>query len=351
MCGRAACPRTRSLALFVGALAACQPASLEARRSAFGRRDAPHAAGAAASRLRGGSDAVSFQQQYWIPLESSPEVRAPRPLARARRRPCLRPARVSSTPRPLPLPLPRPPQVFNDFVRRVGVQGGWAFTDVLGLDEELLAMVPQPCIAVVLLFPVSQQLAASEAARARIGGARPSSPRVFFMRQYVGNACGTVAAMHALMNNREQLTVGSGPLRELMGPAEPAGANAGAESSGGGAGAERLGERLSSSAGLMQASETSARLGGTPAPARGVDADYHYVCFIRSAHDGCLYELDGTKPAPINHGPVPDAGSGGLLRGAARVIREHFVAQMPDGHFNVMALVADPDGSLALARD
>lgn len=209
-------------------------------------------------------------------------------------------------------------------------------------------MVPQPCIAVILLFPVSQQLARSEMARARRGSAHAVSPRVFFMRQYVGNACGTVAAMHALMNNRAQLTVGSGPLHELMGPSDSGDANAddGCDSEQQPAGAERLGARLSSSAGLMQASETSARLGSTPAPERGVDADYHYICFVQ-AHDGCLYELDGTKPTPINHGPIKQ----GLLQESARVIREHFVSQMPGGHFNVMALVADPDGSLALARD
>ncbi|KAJ1619036.1 hypothetical protein T492DRAFT_1088622, partial [Pavlovales sp. CCMP2436] len=94
----------------------------------------------------------------------------------------------------------------------------------------------------------------------------------------------------------------------------------------------------------MAASESSAQLGGT-VPQRGVDADYHYICFVRSSDDGCLYELDGTKPFPINHGPV----GADLLTGAARVIKEHFVAHMPGGHFNVMALVGDPDGTLAAA--
>ncbi|KAG8459957.1 hypothetical protein KFE25_011006 [Diacronema lutheri] len=295
------------VALVVGALVACAPAATEARRRARGR---------AASRLRGGSDAAtSFQQQYWIPLESSPEV-------------------------------------FNDFARRMGVGAGWAFADVLGLDDELLQMVPQPCIAVVLLFPVSPRLSRSELARARRRSERAVSPRVFFMRQYVGNACGTVAALHALLNNRQHLSLGAGPLRELVATGEGEG-----ESDGEGAqacdddqapaDAELLGERMSSSTGVMAASESSGQLGGTPAPARGVDADYHYICFVQSAADGCLYELDGTKPSPINHGPVAD----GLLRDAARAIKRHFVTQMPDGHFNVMALVKDEDGSLAAARD
>jgi len=235
----------------------------------------------------------------------------------------------------------------------VGVGDGWAFTDVLGLDEELLALVPQPCIAVVMLFPVNAVLTASEMERRR-DIARYSariSPRVFFMRQYIGNACGTVAAMHALMNNRERLVVSDGPLSSMADAGEcgesPGSTNADAacddrrqvES------ASTLGEKLSQSEDLMRASDTSARAGQTATPTRGVDADYHYVCFIE--RDGELYELDGTKSLPVNHGPIQRD----LLHDASRAIHKHFVSKMPDGHFNVMALCRDEDGSLAAARD
>ena len=32
--------------------------------------------------------------------------------------------------------------------------------------------------------------------------------------------------------------------------------------------------------------------------------DNHFVCFIEM--DGNLFELDGTKPGPIDHGPISD---------------------------------------------
>ena len=34
------------------------------------------------------------------------------------------------------------------------------------------------------------------------------SPNVYFMRQTVGNACGTIGLLHAVLNNRELIQMG-----------------------------------------------------------------------------------------------------------------------------------------------
>ena len=34
----------------------------------------------------------------------------------------------------------------------------YQFHDVFGLDSELLAMVPQPCIALLLLYPINEKV-------------------------------------------------------------------------------------------------------------------------------------------------------------------------------------------------
>jgi Ubiquitin carboxyl-terminal hydrolase, family 1 len=39
---------------------------------------------------------------------------------------------------------------------------------------------------------------------------------VFFFRQTIGNACGTIGLLHALANNTEHLQMGDGPLAKLL---------------------------------------------------------------------------------------------------------------------------------------
>jgi hypothetical protein len=46
----------------------------------------------------------------------------------------------------------------NLFLRKMGVPVEWEINDVYGLEEELLMMLPQPVLALLLLFPINDKV-------------------------------------------------------------------------------------------------------------------------------------------------------------------------------------------------
>ena len=86
-----------------------------------------------------------------------------------------------------------------------------AYTDIYGLDPELLAMVPRPVLAVLLLFPINEaEEAFKDQQNARIeAGTQPKPENVFIMRQTIGNACGTIGLVHSIGNNLDSIELGT----------------------------------------------------------------------------------------------------------------------------------------------
>lgn len=44
------------------------------------------------------------------------------------------------------------------YVFNLGLEGNFQFHDVFGLDPDLLGMLPQPCVALLLLFPINKKV-------------------------------------------------------------------------------------------------------------------------------------------------------------------------------------------------
>lgn len=219
------------------------------------------------------------------------------------------------------LPLESNPEVMDEFVHKLGVSKAFGFSDVYGLDPELLAMVPQPCKAVLLLFPITdkyEEFRKEEQTRIEKEGQQVSD-KVYFMRQYIGNACGTIGILHAIGNNMDQLNLTEGPLRKYFDKTASVAP-------------ESRSKVLEQDQSLAHAHETSAREGQTAAPTLEDEVNLHFICFIEK--DGLLYELDGRKPFPINHGPI----KGDLLSSAAATIKQFIEREQDLSTFNVISL-------------
>ncbi|KAG2442345.1 hypothetical protein HXX76_002431 [Chlamydomonas incerta] len=229
------------------------------------------------------------------------------------------------------IPLESNPDVLNEFITKLGIDASkYSFSDVFGLDEELLAMVPQPVVAVVMCYPITDEsdaLAKTEDEEQAAKGVAVD-PQVFYMKQTIGNACGTIAVLHSIGNNLQQLSPAAGSFcAQFFGAT-------------GGMSPAEVGRYLehppAGAPDIEEAHQAAAAGGDTAPPNADEEVNLHFVALVH--RNGQLWELDGRRAAPVCRGPSsPDT----LLADAARVVKE-FVSRSNSLNFNVLALTQTP---------
>ncbi|XP_063130652.1 ubiquitin carboxyl-terminal hydrolase isozyme L3 isoform X14 [Rattus norvegicus] len=215
-----------------------------------------------------------MEGQRWLPLEANPEVSAA-----------------------------------GRFLKQLGLHPNWQFVDVYGMEPELLSMVPRPVCAVLLLFPITEKyevFRTEEEEKIKSQGQDVTSS-VYFMKQTISNACGTIGLIHAIANNKDKMHFESGSALKKF-----------------------LEESVA-----MSPEERARHLENYDAPSIDEKVDLHFIALVHV--DGHLYELDGRKPFPINHGKTSDET---LLEDAIEVCKK-FMERDPDElRFNAIALSA-----------
>ncbi|XP_068243277.1 ubiquitin carboxyl-terminal hydrolase isozyme L3 [Palaemon carinicauda] len=183
-------------------------------------------------------------------------------------------------------------------------------------------MVPQPVASVIFLHPINDKAEAHKAEQQSSieASGQDVSEEVYFMKQFVGNACGTVALIHAVANNLNKIELEDGPLKEFMEKTKSMSV-------------EDRGHELEKDDGISKAHEESAQEGQTEAPDRDTKMDMHFIAFVEV--EGSLYELDGRKKFPVNHGATT---SETLLADAAKVCQEFIQRDPEESRFAVVAL-------------
>jgi ubiquitin carboxyl-terminal hydrolase L3 len=112
------------------------------------------------------------------------------------------------------IPLESNPDLFTQIARQLGLSDAVAFHDVLSLeDDALLALVPRPALALVLVFPTSTDYEASVAGEdaredvAEYAGSGELEPVVWY-KQTINNACGLYGILHAVSNGSARESIG-----------------------------------------------------------------------------------------------------------------------------------------------
>lgn len=140
------------------------------------------------------------------------------------------------------------------------------------------------------------------------------------MKQYAGNACGTIAAFHAIANaaTTKPDLIGKGSYFEKY-LANTKSLNF-----------EERGNYFKKDKTLQEAHTKAVHEGSTEVQE---EVNTHFIAFVEV--DGSLYELDGRKNTPINHGACKAEE---LLPKACGVIQQFMERDPGEIRFTIMAL-------------
>lgn len=226
----------------------------------------------------------------------------------------------------------------NSLVYKLGLSKKLSFTDVYSIDDpDLLAFVPRPTLALLLIFPVSDTYekfrAEEDSSKPEYEGSGPDEPVIWY-KQTIGNACGLIGLLHGVSNGaaRTQIEPNS-DLAKLLEQAIPLKPDARAN-------------LLYESQALESAHQDAATGGDTAAPSAEDLVDLHYVCFVK-AKDNHLWELDGRRKGPLDRGVL--AQDDGLLSekalnlGVRSFLQREEKAGGGDLRFSLIALASSLD--------
>lgn len=105
------------------------------------------------------------------------------------------------------------PEVMTTLLRDLGLSPKLAFHDVFSIDDpDLIAFVPRPAYALLLVFPVSRTYEdhrrAEDADRPEYEG-KGAGEEVMWFKQTIRNACGLIGLLHGVANGEARGFVGA----------------------------------------------------------------------------------------------------------------------------------------------
>jgi len=192
--------------------------------------------------------------------------------------------------------------------------------ELWSLDKENFAEV-KPVYGLVFLFKWTPD---SDPAGSVVQDSRLDN--IFFAKQVINNACATQAIMSVLMNIEDSgVTLGTTlqEFKEFCGALDP----------------ETKGLALSNSDQIRSVHNSFARQTLFEFDSKKADKDddvFHFVSFVPI--NGRIYELDGLKAGPVDHGPAGEDWTD-----AVRPVIEARMMKYTQGeiHFNLMAVIQD----------
>jgi ubiquitin carboxyl-terminal hydrolase L3 len=226
-------------------------------------------------------------------------------------------------------PLESNPPLINKYIGNLGFDTSlYEFTDVFSTEDWAIDMIPQPVMAVIMLYPLSAKQEACRLVEDDIADAKTVlEQNVWFIQQRIGNACGTIGLLHCLLNLPAPLNtfLPNSWLAKFqqdcpvsMSPLEKS-------------------QRLEQDDQVAQFHDdaTSSEDNQTSRGNLDDNVDTHFIALICGRNDNILYELDGRKQGPVLHGPTSPTT---FLKDACAVVQKFMQRDPDEVRFTILAL-------------
>lgn len=206
----------------------------------------------------------------------------------------------------------------------LGASPEWSFTDIWGLDDEVLdaqtPMFTAPVIALLFLFPSKE-----DAEARKLPADESAAIPVYFLRQVrsLGNACGTIGVIHSLANLAKSgfPILGSGALQNFIDKTKDKTP-------------EERGDLLAFDEEIRKIHDGFAQQGQTEAPGEGDRVDFHFISFLNV--DNHVWSLDGMRAQPTDRGATSQET---FLKDCAKIIKSEWLEKNKEEKlFSVIAL-------------
>lgn len=175
-------------------------------------------------------------------------------------------------------PLESDPEILTSYMHKIGMSNDWELVEVIGLEPEFLSMVPPTAIALILTYDYTSSKTEEDEE-----GAIPEVDYFMWQTGELDNACGLIACLHAVFNNRKKVEIRDplNELWELVAKQTP----------------EERAKTLDNFKKIKEAHKACSAEGQSDYIEEADQVRYHFTCFTRN-DKGELVELDGMAYNP-----------------------------------------------------
>lgn len=237
-------------------------------------------------------------------------------------------------------PLESNPDALNHYISKLGFNTSiYSFIDVWATDDESLSYIPPGCIGIIMLYPITQvqedhrkkekeQMDALSKDETKQSN-KNNKDNVWFIKQRIGNACGTIGILHTLANIsslHSEITISPSSWLHTfftstsvdMSPTSKA-------------------DILESNDAIEKHHDESTSDTTLNQTSRGNIDDKvltHFISIVNVNNE--VYELDGRKDCPIFHGETSEET---FLHDGIKVVKGFMERDPMEYRFTILALV------------